>query len=384
MRNQLPADELSSELENAESSVATLEPAVDAETSAPEWKGPRCEKCSSPIKSDIVTICRRCGWYASLGMFVEIDSKWETEGDDALPKASAPQKSHIQVWIELIPRWGWVIIASALVIVVESIVARVATPDGSALRTTWSLSQLAIGVIAAVVCHVFNFVVLAAEDADFGVMDVLLKPVKLWLRAFNRMPTRLWVANAAVCGTVAAAMSLLVIGGIPYERLWDWGIDAPVKQDLMGAVMDRAKKLDSRDQSLEEAIGDFAGKAGVEEGGEAFNITPEAPREKTDCVILGYQLDREGRLDTLVLGTAHGGKLVHAGRVKPEMSEEARSSLLTELMAIKTLQPFITVEANATWVKPKIACRVSYAEKIKSGQLRDIKWDSLLGSMRSR
>ena len=42
-------------------------------------------------------------------------------------------------------------------------------------------------------------------------------------------------------------MSLVVIGGIPYERLWDWGFKEPPKQNLMGAVMDRAKQLDSRE-----------------------------------------------------------------------------------------------------------------------------------------
>ena len=69
----------------------------------------------------------------------------------------APQKSHLHVWLDLMPRWGWVIIASVLVVVVESVVARFVTPAGSSLRTTWSLSQLAIGVIAVVGCHVFNF-----------------------------------------------------------------------------------------------------------------------------------------------------------------------------------------------------------------------------------
>ena len=31
-------------------------------------------------------------------------------------------------------------------------------------------------------------------------------------------------------------------------------------------------------------------------------------------MILGYQLDRDGRLSTLLLGTAHRGQLVYAGQ----------------------------------------------------------------------
>ena len=108
-----------------------------------EWTGPRCEKCAAPIKSDVVTICRSCGWYASLGTFVELDPNWETYTDEAAePAAAEPQKSHLRVWLDLMPRWGWVIIASVLAVVVESVVARFATPAGSSLRTTWSLSQL--------------------------------------------------------------------------------------------------------------------------------------------------------------------------------------------------------------------------------------------------
>jgi ATP dependent DNA ligase C terminal region len=161
--------------------------------------------------------------------------------------------------------------------------------------------------------------------------------------------------------------------------LWDWGFEAPVKQDLMGAVMNRAKQVDSGDKSLEEAVGDFAGNAGVD--GEP--VEPEKPRDKTDCVILGYQLDRDGRLETLILGAAHGSKLIVAGRVRPEMEEETRSQLLMSLAAIKRNEPFVVMEADATWVEPKIACRVTYGEKLKGGALRDVQWDSLLGTMRS-
>lgn len=382
MRSELSADDASLDSETPAVGVATLEPA-GVEAAAAEWTGPCCEKCDAPIKSDVVTICRQCGWYASLGTFVEIDQNWETVTDDTVRNPEpAPEKSHLRVWIELVPQWGWVILASALIVVVESIVARLVTPADGTLRTTWSLTQLTLGIIAAIACHIFNFVVLATEDADFGVMDILLKPLKLWIRAVDRLPTRLWVANMAVCGVVAAAMSMLVIGALPYERLWDWGFEQPVKQELMGAVMDRAKQIDSRTDDLEEAIGDFAGKEGMDEDGGSFKMTPEKHREKADCIILGYSVDRAGRLDTVVLGAVHRGKLTFAGRVSPEMSEEARSSLLVELMAIKTLQPFIVAEANATWVKPKFTCRVTYGEKLRNGQLREVKWDALLGSIK--
>jgi hypothetical protein len=363
------------------SNVATLDlvDAIDSPTR--EWTGKRCEKCEAPVKSDLVTICRRCGWYPNLGIFVEVDPNWEADVETQ-SRATTVHKSHLAVWASLLPRWSWVIIASVLAVVAESVVARLATPADSSLRTVWSLGQLGAGLIIAMACHIFNFLVVAADDADFGVLDLLLRPLKLWIRAAENLPKRLWVANAALCGVTAAVMSVVVIGGIPYERLWDWGFQEPVKPNLMGAVMDRAKQLDSGTgaDNLEDAVGDFAGTAGVEED-DKKKKEPAKPREKADCVILGFALDRDGRLDLLFLGTAHRGQLIYAGRVTPELPEEELKALQESLARIKTLKAFIPVEATGTWVQPTLTCRITFAERQRDGRLRDLQWDRLLGSL---
>lgn len=336
------------------------------------------------MKSDAVAICRSCGWYASLGTFVEVDPNWEADPDAADPAYNAQQKSHLRVWIDLLPRWSWVIIACVMFVVVESVVARIATPTGSGLRTAWSLGQLALGVLAAVGCHIFNFLVLAADDADFGILDLVLKPLKLWIRAVRELPTRLWVANSAASGLTAAVMSIVVIGGIPYERFWDWGFEAPPKQNLMGAVMDRAKELENRGSadSLEDAVGDFAGSANVDPNATPANPTPSKPRRKTDCVILGYDLDREGRLAALLLGAVYDGELAYAGRVKPKMPDDELAQLLQKLVATRTIDPFIPIEAKGTWVEPIYSCRVSYVARQTNGRLSELEWERLLGEMR--
>jgi hypothetical protein len=374
MHNPIQPQDDSAELDNFDSGVATMEKETQP-AEANEWTGPHCEKCEAPLKSDVVTICRKCGWYASLGTFVEVDPNWETEDETASEVAPAPQKSHLRVWIELMPKWSWVIIGTALGVIVESVVVRLVTPAGSSIRTIWSLSQLFGGVLVFISCHIFNFMVLAAEDADFGVMDLLLKPLKLWIRAVRELPKRLWVSNTAASSIVAALMAVLVIGGIPYERFWDWGFDAPVKQELMAAVMDRAKQVAANEaDSLEEAIGDFAGTAdGL--------IAPEKPRQKADCVILGYQLDKDDRLSSLVLGTTHLGRLVHAGTVDLEMSSRERSELLRMLSSIRTSKPLLPIESDRTyWVKPQYTCRVTYTQKDR-GKLSEIEFDKLLGTI---
>lgn len=363
--------------------LATLD-TDDVPSGSPEWTGPRCEKCEAPIKSDVVTICRNCGWYPSLGIFVDLDPQWETALDEPASTTRQQPQSHVRVWINLIPRWGWIVIASAFVVILESVVARLVTPSDGTLRTAWSLTQLVVGIVTVIVCHTFNFMLLAADDVDVGLLDLLLKPLRLWTQTCRQLPKRLWFFNAAVCGLTAAIMAPLVIGGIPYERFWDWGFKEPVKQNLMGAVMDRAKQLDNQNGSdnLEDAIGDFAGKGGLEPD-ELAKPKPEEPKLKTDCVVLGYQLDRDGRLTALLLGTAHRSKLVFAGRVEPKLSDEELTELVATLKPLAVKQPFIPIPAeNVVWVKPKFACRVTYSEQLKSGSLRDIGWDTMMGNMK--
>ena len=188
--------------------------------------------------------------------------------------------------------------------------------------------------MAVVGCHIFNFLVLAADDADIGLLDLLLKPVKLWIRAVQDLPTRLWVTDTAACGVTAVLMSVLVIGGIPYERLWDWGFKEPPKQDLMGAVMNQVKKLDrgKGSEDLEKSVKDFAGDKDFD-AMQKTKVEPPKPRTNVDCVIVGYLLDRDGLASTLLLGTANRGQLVlcrqreaKAGRQGDEgADEDARS-----------------------------------------------------------
>jgi hypothetical protein len=351
-------------------------------TESSQWTGPTCEKCAAPLKCDAVTICGKCGWYANLGTFVEIDSQWEA--DEHQPTQAQQQPSHLQVWLHLLPAWAWIVIASVTAVVVESIAVRVLTPaEIGGLRTRWALAQLGIGAFAFVGCHILNFLIRVSDDTDVGMLDVLLKPIKLWMRTARDLPARLWLINTAACGLAAAVLAIVVIGALPYERLWDWGFKAPPKPNLMGAVIDRAKQLDNGGgaDNLEDAISDFAGSQDLEPGGLPKAL-PDKARAKTDCVILGYQQDRDGRLYMLILGTVNRGELVYGGKVKPELSDDEAADLLEKLLAIKTHEPFVPVPGlSATWVEPDYACRVSYSEKSKSGRLQEVKWESMLGAL---
>jgi hypothetical protein len=238
-----------------------------------------------------------------------------------------------------------------------------------------------VGFLAFAGCHIFNFITAAAEDSDFGVMDILLKPIKLWMWAFHNLPERQWVTDGAAAGLVAVVMSIVVIGGIPYDRLWDWGIEKPSDPNLMGAVMSRMQQVkgDRGADNLEDAVGDLAGKANLEE--QDVPEPPPKPRKKIDCVIIGYRLDTEDRLQSLILATALRDKLVYACSIMPDLSPSEIADLMARLEAIPSHQPYLIVQVNAHWVEPRYTCRVTFEEQDKTGRLIQPQWDEMLGKL---
>jgi hypothetical protein len=407
-----PNDDSLAPSTKAEAAVAVLEPSEVSEDT--KSTGPCCEKCGAPSKSDLVTVCRRCGWYPSLNRFLEVDQDFEAvhdkSPDDDQPR---PKQSHLQVWASLLPRWSWILIATVLVIVAESIVARFVTEADSYERMRWSVIQLAIGVVAFVGCHIFNFLVSATEDAEVGFLDVFIKPFALWLRAMRNLPRRLWVTDGALAGATAAAMSVLVIGSIPYDALFDWG-GKPKKQNLLAEVVKKAQKLPGQDgnngslaetvgganggggnDSLEEAVGQITDQAGItdpdgEEGqGAAANqdVAPAADeptpedRKKLVCVILGYRLDSKNQIAALVLGANHGDKLAYAGVVNPPSDDASLIDIVDDLKQLQIAEPHLPLNLQANWVKPEYVCQVTYEKREPDGRLVDVQWEKLRGTL---
>jgi hypothetical protein len=286
------------------------------------------------------------------------------------------------VWLNLLPRWAWIVIATIAVVVVESIFATLITPEDSPQRTFWSLTQLMTGMIVFGICHLTIFLLAVADDADTGALDIILKPLSLWFRAFRNLPQRQWITDLAAAGLTGVLMSFVVIGGLPYERIWDWGFEKPVKnQNLLGAVASRMQQVDGNGaDNLEDAVNDFANSQNLQPGDEGY-VPPPKPRLKADCVILGYRLDTEGRLQSLILGTAQREKLVYAGSVLPNLPADETARLMQLLEQTPAKQPYLTVQVNALWVVPKYSCRVTYESQDKTGLLRDPRWEAFLGAL---
>ena len=194
---------------------------VDHGAAAETATGPRCEKCEQPLASELATACPHCGWYASIGAYVEIEPQWEA----AVAGGGAPaeQKTFLEVWTGIIPAWVWINWACGTTAIVLSIVARVAIQD-EAFRSTWSVTQLFAGMGLALACHIAVFVMMAMDDPDLGLGDIVVSPLKGWRKLFAQMPRRQVVACTFNFAMSAAVGAMMIIGGIPYERVLEWGI----------------------------------------------------------------------------------------------------------------------------------------------------------------
>jgi len=239
---------------------------------------------------------------------------------------------------------------------------------------------LVIGCVAFFFCHVLTFLFVIADDADTGALDIILRPLKLWLRAFANMPQRLWVTVLAAGGLTAVITSMLIIGGLPYDRLWDWGFEKRKSPNLISAVLSQKDKVEGKGaDNLEDAVKDFAGNQNVDQMVEE-PVIPK-PRLQADCVILGYRVDAAGNIRSLILGTALRKQLVFACSVTPQLSSEQNMELLELLNHTQSHQPYLPLQLSAEWVILKYSCRVSFESQEKSGRLLNPSWEKFLGSL---
>ena len=268
--------------------------------------------------------------------------------------------------------------------IIESVAARLLLDADGAVRTYWSVTQLFGGAGLYAACHTVAFALLMKSDGSTNLTDIFLHPLQSWSLVLRELPRRQWVCHVGFSGLTAAAMAILVIGGLPYERLLDWGAKPPPKMSLMGAVMSQAQEGGDDEKTLEEAVTDLGGTQNVDQDGKKKKKRKPAPkpRQNDDCVILGYQTTSDGLIHTILLGGENYGKLIYAGKVTPELSVEENRALAKQLAGLKTRRPFVKVPVeNAHWFSPNFVCRVSFQRKGKRGGLYDTKLEYLIGIM---
>ncbi|MCA9240134.1 MAG: hypothetical protein KDA37_08045 [Planctomycetales bacterium] len=345
--------------------------------------GPVCEKCEASLPSESMTACPHCGWYPALNTYVEIQQEWEQACSG---QAASPAKSAVEVWTNLIPAWGWKLIATTVLMAGASLGARFYVADKPDLHVIWAVVQFFAGILVVLACHLLAFFMAASNDPDMGVMDLVVNPLRAWLRLFAGLPKRLWVANTANVGLSATLFAALIIGGLPYEEIWNWGIKPPAKKNLLGAIASKAGGGEG-DMSMDDALDSFAQNAALSDdlaGGDSKKKLPkEVQRQTIDALILGFEMAQDGSIDRLLLATEHNGRLYYAGRVVPNFTEEEAKDLPPRFMAARSPRPFVSVPGSAMWLKPRFTCRVTYNKRVESGMLQGIMWEEMLGEIRS-
>lgn len=354
--------------------------------------GPKCEKCEAPLTA---SACTKCGWYPVLGIFVEVDEAFESvmevqrsadpaEGDASSAPATSDWERHLAVWKGAIPGWGWALIGTTLLVVAVAVVARVATMGSPTLHMWCGVGGLVLGLLTIFFAHLLAFVFLSADDADLTVSDLIVKPLKSWKRLLGQLPNRLWLANTANVGLTGALSAAIIVGGVPYERLLDWGFVQPPKKNMLDAVA-RTAAQNGDAKGLDEAMDDFAGKAGV--GGLAGaaagspNKDDAKPRQDLEALIIGYRTSKDDTLVSLLLAAQQRGGLVYAGRVRPQLDAEAAEELLAAFRAHGAARPFVRTSVSGQWLAPRFTCRVTYTEWPDGRLPRKLEWDALLGEI---
>lgn len=359
-------------LEDSDSAVLELD------LEQPVYEGPCCPQCELPMETDQM-VCRFCGFYPSLGITVELDPQIEAAMNPEMSQPAAAQTA----WEELtaaVPAWAWPIVGTNAAIVLLSTAGRWLLPAESIVFDYWGVAQLILGLALALALHITCFVMTASTDSDMGILDMVVSPLKAWNRTLQRLPARLWLVVGGSNGITLSLTAALIVGGIPWHRLWDWGIEAPTKTSLVEAIATAAGKGPSKEQGLEEAVQDFAGAAQVASDQLPSPAKPKQPkaRVKTDCLIIGFKLDDMEQLKEILIATEASGRLLYAGKLVPELDADAKRQLKARLMRARTAAPIVKTGQVATWVEPRFPCRISYTEQTNNGRLLEMKWEELL------
>jgi hypothetical protein len=314
-----------------------------------------CSNCHSPMAKG-QSFCKRCGFYPALNMCIEVDAQAEAQAEGA----PEPAKSHLEVWKELIPPWGWTLIVGVAVLLVISLAARFLVPAGPP-RAIWTYAQFIIGVIALIAAHIacYMFAIMVNDTLSF--VDIILKPVVIWKATLDELPKTTKRVALGTWGLTAAIFAALVVGGVRYDEIIDWG-KVPPKKKLKPTV---TVPIDAPpdDKSMEESLEEFKEQAGVGGMTDEELAKLRGNRQKmVKCLIIGFTPNRESDFDSLVLAVEEGGKWRYAGVMREGVPVEVRSLLNQRMRTIRQTAPAVPCDVKAIWLVPKLMCTVWYED----------------------
>jgi hypothetical protein len=321
-----------------------------------------------------ISICPRCGGKLvnpqELGWCPKCSYCRSLEKDQATAKLSietAPARTVASRFgecgdlIARIPPWGWIAAGGVCTIVALAFIAnRFLAVEESLARALISLIAI-VGSIVTILCvNLWSLFMLAAADEKLGPKDVFI-PFGLWVRICEKLPimrrqflTILWCLTAFVC-------AIIIVGGLEY---W-WELYKPkkvAKTELLSAVNALAEGAKAEGKSLTEAVEDFAKKQDLKAKAED-KLAKAAPRQTTQCVVVGYTLDTANQIDGLVVAALLNDRIRYAGIIHKGIDPKESKALLTALTPLVQPNSYIAgLSIKAIWVKPAVFCEITHEE----------------------
>jgi hypothetical protein len=322
-----------------------------------------------------VAWCRKCGYHPTLDCVIDLVGE-DLEQDAAVvaePVAKPSAKEGLSLLFKMTPAWIRRCAMAAVTAGLLGVLARMLTDPEGIARMVCALMLLLVAKAAIGTAHVWSFFYAVPESDRLGVGDLFMRPFTIWAPTMRdielpgvwRRPTLL------VFGIVAEVVGLAVVGGIPWDRVWQLGPAEPPKKQLVDSIAN-------------------VGKAPDAEGSNDPN-NPAAVGRRGDCVIIGYvpslgtQLlgDSGDDIDfsTLVLASDIRGKLTFVGVVTGGVPDEDRAAIRKRLREIARPRPIVPAAVSAAWVEPVLTCRVIYTRMTEDGRFEGLAYDKLLAEV---
>lgn len=353
-----PGATFASDASPPEAPELTLDPNLLAQIAPTKIVEP-CPKCGAAMPDEPMPWCRACGFYPKLGTYFDPDESTEAE--------------HHAKPLREIPQWAYVLAGGLVFMLIASLTVRFTTHPLSPLRFYWAIGQMAFGATAFIAAHMLCFMFASTEDATIGLMDPILRPINIWKPSIFALPNSLRRVATGTWG-LGAVLCALLIGGIPWERLTDWGDPAPRrKTSLVSAITNLAREdAEAGADNLEDAVKDFTGEAGDVKP-EEENEDPTKRSHEAECVIVGYIPSTVDPTDfvAVLVATDLKGKLKIVAQVSDGIPDKVRESLRQQFQELKRERPFIPSQVNAVWVQPKLFCRIGFNDYTSSSKMKE-------------
>lgn len=357
-----------------------------AAASSPVAAGPpaeTCTYCGAEKKDKTSPWCRRCGYYPLIGQCVELaddekDVDTTPEGEPIVP-AKAPEPTALEGLLYVarhVPPWVWKVLAGVLVVVAISLIGRFTTRANTTPRIIWVIAQAAIGFFVMAGAHIWSFLRASTESDKFGPIDLFVRPLEIWKTTWLEMktiPSTWWRIGAWFWGFTAKTLAFAAIGGVPYDKIWEYGPKAPPKRDLIQSIVDEANRGAKDAESLEEAMAQLEKEPPKE----------EIKRQPIDCVIIGFlpEINQPNTPRALLVAAVVDSKLRYIGAVSEGISPEERERLEVRLPQIIRKAPFLPCSEPGTWVEPIVAVRVRFVDFDKQRLISDPRFEKILAEI---